>query len=136
MFKIFLSLFAFMILVNGCSSADLLTQLGGKEWNVTSIMGKTLTAEEQKNGLPSLNFSDNGKLFGSTGCNTFTGSYKLSGTSLSLEPGSMTKMFCPESTEQDFLNAINKVTNVKMDGSTLKLLNGTTNMMTLIPKAK
>ena len=136
MLKMFLSLFAFMILVYGCSSSDSVTKLDGKEWNVTSIMGKSLTAEDLTNGTPSLNFSDNGKLFGSTGCNTFAGSYKLSGTSLSLEPGSMTKMFCPESTEQDFLNAINKVTNVKIDGSTLNLFNGATNVMTLIPKTK
>ncbi len=136
MVKICFTLFTFIILVNGCSSSDSLSQLGGKEWNVTSIMGKTLTADDLTNGTPSLNFSDNGKLFGSTGCNTFAGSYKLNGTSLSLEPGSMTKMFCPESTEQDFLNAIKQVTNVKMEGSTLNLLNGANTVMSLILKVK
>lgn len=136
MLKLLCLLIISTLIFNFCSSTDSLTQLGSKEWNVTSIMGKTLIADEQKNGLPSLNFSDNGKLFGSTGCNTFTGSYKLAGTSLSLEPGSMTKMFCPESTEQDFLNAIKQVTNVKMDGSTLNLLNGADIVITLIPKAK
>jgi len=122
--------------LNSCSTTDLINQLGGKEWNVKSIMGKTLTANDLANGTPSLNFSDNEKLFGSTGCNTFAGSYKLSGTSMTLEPGSMTKMFCPERTEQDFLKAINKVTNFKMDSSTLNLLNSATIVMSLIPKAK
>ena len=134
MLKMFLSLFIFMILIYGCSSSDSVTQLGGKEWNVTSIMGKTLTAEDLTNGTPSLNFSDNGKLFGSTGCNTFAGSYKLSGTSLSLEPGSMTKMFCPESTEQDFLTAIKQVTKFRLEGSTLNLLNGSNTVMNLVAK--
>ncbi len=136
MFRVFLVLFGITFLVNSCSTADLLTELGGTEWNVTSLLGKTLNANDLSKGLPSLNFSDNGKLFGSTGCNNFTGSYKLDGTKLSLDPGAMTKMFCPGSTEQDFLNAINQVTNVKMDGNKLNLLNGTNTVMSLVPKGK
>jgi len=119
-----------------CSSTDLVGQLGGKEWNVTSILGKTLDANESMKGLPSVNFGENGKLFGSTGCNNFAGSFKLDGTSLTLDPGAITKMFCPESYEQDFLNAVKQVTNVKMDGSTLNLLNGANSVMTLVPKVK
>ena len=83
-------------------------------------MGKSLNAADITKGLPSLNFSDNGKLFGSTGCNSFTGSYKLEGTKLSLDPGAMTKMMCPDNTEQDFLNAINQVTNIKHGWKHLK----------------
>lgn len=136
MFRILLVLFGIAFLLNSCSSADLLTELGGTEWNVTSLLGKSLNADEITKGLPSLTFSENGKLFGSTGCNNFTGSYKLEGTKLSLDLGAMTKMMCPDNTEQNFLNAINQVTNVKMDGNTLKLLNGANTVMSLIPKGK
>jgi heat shock protein HslJ len=136
MFRLLLVIVGITFLVNSCSTADLLTQLGGKEWNVTSLFGKPQDVDEITKGLPSLNFSDNGKLFGSTGCNNFTGSYKLDGTKLSLDPGAMTKMFCPGDTEQDFLRAINQVTSLKMDGNTLNLLNGTSPVMSLEPKTK
>lgn len=136
MFRMFLVLIVVSFILISCSTADLLTQIEGREWNVTSLLGKTLNADDMMKGLPSLNFSENEKLFGSTGCNNFTGSYKLDGAKLSLDPGAMTKMFCTESTEQDFLNAINQVTNVKMDGSTLILLNGTNTVMSLVPKTK
>lgn len=133
MVKSIFSLFIILILFSGCSSADLLTQLSGKEWNVTSLLGKSLTGSEE---IPSINFGDNGKLFGSTGCNNFVGSFKLESTSLSLDPGAITKMFCPDSPEQDFLTAIKQVSNLKMDGSTLNLLNGANTVMSLIPKSK
>jgi heat shock protein HslJ len=122
--------------LNSCSTTDLVSQLGGKEWNVTSILGKTLDADKSMKGLPSVNFGENGKLFGSTGCNNFNGSFKLDGTSLSLDPGAITKMFCPESYEQDFLSAVKQVTDVKVDGNTLNLLNGANSVMTLVPKVK
>ncbi len=136
MFRLILILVGIALLVNSCSSADLITQLGGQDWIVTSLLGNTLNANDLEKGLPSLNFSEDGKLFGSTGCNNFTGSYKLDGTKLSLNPGAMTKMFCPGDTEQKFLKAINQVTNLKMDASTLNLLNGTNTVMGLIPKTK
>ena len=124
------------LVLNSCSTTDLMSQLGGKEWNVTSILSKALDANESVKGLPSVNFGENGNLFGSTGCNNFNGSFKLDGTSLSLDPGAITKMFCPESYEQDFLSAVKQVTTVKMDGSILNLLNGTNSVMTLVPKVK
>lgn len=136
MLRMLFVIFSITVLVNACSSGDHLTQLVGTEWNVTSLLGKSLNAADITKGLPSLNFSDNGKLFGSTGCNSFTGSYKLEGTKLSLDPGAMTKMMCSDNTEDVFLSAINQVTNVKLDGNTLNLLNGSNTVMSLIPKTK
>ena len=136
MLRMLFVVISILLLLNACSSGDQLTQLVGTEWSVTSLLGKSLNAAEITKGLPSLNFSDNGKLFGSTGCNSFTGSYKLGGTKLSLDPGAMTKMMCSDNTEQDFLNAINQVTNIKQNGNTLDLLNGAKTVMSLIPKTK
>jgi heat shock protein HslJ len=136
MFRLIFVLAIGAFVLNSCSTTDLVGQLGGKEWNVTSIMGKTLDVNESMKGLPSVNFGENGNLFGSTGCNNYNGSFKLNGTSLSLDPGAITKMFCPESYEQDFLGAVKQVTNVKMEGSSLNLLNGTNIVMSLVPKTK
>jgi heat shock protein HslJ len=136
MFRVIFVLAGITFLVNSCSSTDLITQLGGQDWKVTSLLGNTLNANDSEKGLPSLIFSEDGKLFGSTGCNNFTGSYNLEGTKLSLNPGAITKMFCPGDTEQKFLNAINQVTNLKMDGNTLNLLNGANTVMSLVPQTK
>ncbi|HEX9252210.1 MAG TPA: META domain-containing protein [Ignavibacteriaceae bacterium] len=136
MLKVFLVLVGISLFVNACSTAGSITKLDDTEWSVTSLLGKTLKADDMMKGLPSLNFSENGKLFGSTGCNNFTGSYKLDGTKLSIDPGAMTKMFCPGDTEQDFLKAISRITNYKLEGNTLNLLDGTNAVMKLAPKSK
>jgi heat shock protein HslJ len=134
--KVILFLFFVLLLVNSCSTSNLVSQLAGTNWNVTSILGEALVSEDIAKGLPSLSFSDNGKLFGSTGCNNFTGDFKLDGTKLSLNPGAITKMMCPSDTEQNFLNAIKQVTSIKMIGDKLELLSGAQTVMSLVSKTK
>lgn len=119
------------IFINSCSSSSMNTELSGKGWNVTSLLGKTLDSGLTKNEIPGLIFEKNGKLFGSTGCNNFTGSYKVTDKSILLDVGSMTKMFCPESTEQDFLKAVKQVTGFNFDGGDLNLQNGSKIVMSL-----
>ena len=136
MIKAMVMLLVLAVLTNGCSSANLLSQLTGNEWNVTSLLGKTLNPSDGLKVLPTINFTEDGKLFGSTGCNNFVGSFKLEGSSLSLDPGAITKMFCPDSPEQDFLTAVKQVTNFKMDGTALNLLNGSNPVISLLPKSK
>lgn len=135
MLKLLFTLFTSGLILSACGPADMLTELSSNSWNVSSLNGKSLESENTTKGLPFLTFSDNGKLFGSTGCNNFTGSYKLTGTKLDLNLGALTKMMCPGDTEQNFINTIKKVTNIKMDGGTLNLFNGTKSIMTLIPKS-
>ena len=134
MLKLLFTLFTSGLILSACGPADMLTELSSNSWNVSSLNGKSLESENTIKGLPFLTFSDNGKLFGSTGCNNFTGSYKLTGTKLDLNLGALTKMMCPGDTEQNFINAIKKVTNIKMDGGTLNLLNGTNTVMSLVPQ--
>jgi heat shock protein HslJ len=129
------SIFLFLLFI-GCTGAEKINELGNHEWKVTSIMGKSINPGNQPDGFPIINFSDNNKLFGSTGCNKFIGSFKLDKNSISLEPGALTKMFCPDSPEQDFLSAVRKVTRYKFEGEALKLLDGSTTLMTLVPAGK
>lgn len=129
------SLFFFSLLI-GCTSAEEFIALDNHEWKVTSIMGNTINPGKQPGGFPTINFSDNNKLFGSTGCNKFVGSFKQDKNTISLEPGAVTKMFCPDSPEQDFLSAIRKVSSFKLEGNVLKLLDGSTDLMTLVPAEK
>lgn len=103
-------------------------------WVVNTIMGKSLDTSAFVKGLPNLNFGSDGKLTGSTGCNSFTGNFKLEGTGIQLDPGAMTRMACPGNGEADFLNAIQQVTNVKLNGNGLSLLSGADEVMSLMPK--
>ena len=64
----------------------------------------------------------------------FTGNFKLEGTGITLDTGAMTRMACPGNGEADFLSAIKQVTNLKLNGNTLSLLNGANEVMGLIPK--
>jgi heat shock protein HslJ len=133
----FLSLAILFFGLNACSSAkkmNVTDLLLGKSFNVESIAGKVLNAADYKNGLPSFNFGTEGKLNGNTGCNNFNGNFKVDGGVLNLNPGAMTRMACPGSGEADFLNALKQVTGLKQEGSKLKLLNGATEIMSLIPK--
>ena len=129
------SIFLFSLFI-GCTGSGKIVALENNEWIVTSIMGKTINPGNQPDGFPIINFSDNNKLFGSTGCNKFIGSFKLDKNNISLEPGAVTKIFCPDSPEQEFLSAIRKVSVFKFEGETLKLLNGSTTLMTLVPAEK
>ncbi len=108
--------------------------LGGKSFNVESIMGKALNAGDFMKGLPSFNFGSDGKLTGSSGCNTFNGNFKVDGKALTVDPGAMTRMACPGSGESDFLSAVKQVNGVKAAGNKIKLLNGANEVMSLIPK--
>jgi heat shock protein HslJ len=123
--------------LNSCSSSknlNLTSLLQGKSFNVESIAGNLLNAENFKNGLPTFNFGSDGKLSGNAGCNNFNGNFKVDGSKLSMNPGAMTRMACPGSGESDFLNALKQVTGVKQVGSKLKLLNGANEIMSLVPK--
>jgi len=108
--------------------------LSKSSWVVNSLLGKQLDPAAYMKGLPSMNFGADGKLTGSTGCNNFTGNFKLDGMGVKLDPGAMTRMACPGNGEADFLAAAQQVTNLKMNGNTLSLLNGATEVMSLVPK--
>jgi heat shock protein HslJ len=135
------SLFAVLIttalLFQSCGSTknlDMMSLLSGKSFNVESIMGKALNPADFMKGLPTFNFGNDGKMTGSSGCNNFMGNFKVDGKALSLDPGAMTRMACPGNGEGDFLNAVKQVNGLKAAGNKIKLLNGATEVMSLIPK--
>jgi heat shock protein HslJ len=119
-----------------CSTNNILSQVIGKEWKVTSIAGKLLKINEMENGLPYMTIGENGILNGFTGCNMFSGSYKLKSNLIYLAPGAITKKACTDITEMDFLNALKEVTGWKLEGTNLELLDGEKPVMTLIQGEK
>ncbi len=109
------------LLAYGAASAN---PLEG-EWNVTGyntgteavtspIAGTTLTAT----------FTPDGQVGGNAGCNSYTGSYTLDGTSLTVGPLATTQMACDQAImdqETQFLTALQTPTTVETSGATVTL---------------
>jgi heat shock protein HslJ len=66
-----------------------------------------------------IEFDGGGDVFGSGGCNRYTGSYSFEGGKLDFGPLAGTKMMCPKAVmdqEDRFLQALGGVKRVEMDG--------------------
>jgi heat shock protein HslJ len=93
------------------------TKLAGTSW---------VLADPAAGGRPpTLDFLAAGRLAGSTGCNNVAGSYKQSGTDLTIELGPMTKMACTDPAAQTqegtILAALPSVASFAATGSSLEL---------------
>jgi heat shock protein HslJ len=84
---------------------------------VTSVMaGTELTAV----------FGKDGNLTGSSGCNTFSGSYKTDGDKITIGPLASTRMYCGEPAgvmdqESQYLAALQSAATYKIEGTKLEL---------------
>ena len=88
--------------------------LAGSNWSVSSIAGNELPEDSPAE----LRFGEDGNLSGSTGCNRFTGSFKLDGNELLAESLAVTRMACPEPQagyERDFLQILDEPCQVSFD---------------------
>lgn len=76
-----------------------------------------------------LTLDDTGRASGSSGCNTFTGAYKASGTAITIGPLASTRKMCADadimSQEQLFLKALQAGTKIELRGDDLRLRNAT-----------
>ena len=72
-------------------SAGAITDLGGTTWLLVQLG----TTTELALVVPDIGFAQDGTVSGFAGCNTFTGSYTVTGSALSLGPLATTKIGCP-----------------------------------------
>ncbi|MGI6502473.1 MAG: META domain-containing protein [Candidatus Methanoculleus thermohydrogenotrophicum] len=101
--------------------------LVGTEWTLVSyslgdaissvIAGTTITAE----------FSPDGKIAGSAGCNRYFASYEVAGTAMTIGPAGSTKIYCGEpegimEQEGRYLTLLESVAGYQIDGDRLDLL--------------
>jgi heat shock protein HslJ len=56
-----------------------------------------------------LTFSEDGSVSATTDCNAMSGTYELSGNQITFGPMAMTRMFCPDSQEQEFAAMLKEV---------------------------
>ena len=103
------------------------SELGGTSWIVTGynngkqavvsvVIGSKLTAD----------FSADGKLSGSAGCNNYTATYAASGKSIKIGPAASTRKMCADPAgvmeqETQFLKALETAATYHIDGNQLEL---------------
>jgi heat shock protein HslJ len=90
--------------------------LVGKEWAVNEVAGLATIP----NARPSLIFTTDGRLAGSTSCNRLLGNYTTSGYRLTIRQGGTTMMACPPAVmqqERRFLDVLNGVRFYRIDPS-------------------
>ena len=82
------------------------------------------------NGIPqTLTFTKDGKVYGDSGCNRFTGGYTVKGDAITIGPLASTLMACPDpqmKAEATFLGKLQKSNHWKADSAKLRLYHGST----------
>ena len=64
----------------------------GTSWTVSTIGGKAVVAGAE----PTVSFGSDGTISGSTGCNTYSGTYTVDGDKLTVSALAMTKKACAD----------------------------------------
>jgi putative lipoprotein len=94
--------------------------LANTSWTLVTLAGQPILAET----TVTLAFESAGSAGGKDGCNTYSGSYTLSGAQLSFGQMASTMMACPEPIMNQaaaYLKAVGQTAGYQIDGGTLTL---------------
>lgn len=91
-------------------------------WGASQLMGAALDVENPTVESPSVKFEPGGRMTGTTGCNSFIGTYSLSGDGVKLDPGAMTKKACEGEQEKQFLEVLRRTVNLRLSGERIDLV--------------
>ena len=93
------------------------------EWRVTQISGDVVA----QISAPTMTFTADGRLYGSTSCNRFSSSYGLDGNSLEVGNVAATKRACEAGLmqqERRFLDALSLIENASLEAGGFLVLSG------------
>lgn len=118
-----------LILVLSCSSMHSglfskkqLAKLDGS-WELIELLGNSdfegIYVEQNPFIVLSL---EEGKINGNSGCNNFFGKLEISGPEIDIKEMGSTKMFCSDVPEDEFFNALDKVSGYKIKGDLLEFI--------------
>lgn len=112
--------------VTGKTDALINAPLSGIYWRLTELIGQPVTASADAHREAFIKFNPVEKSVGGNGgCNTFGGSYQLTGSSqISFGPIMSTKMYCEDAKYENlFFDILSKADNYFINGDTLFLRN-------------
>ncbi len=84
-------------LVEVVSQTPVTVELTGPTWLLETLDGKPPLAKSEITAI----FSDDGSLYGSAGCNSYTSGYQIGGDTITIQPAATTRMACPEAGVMD-----------------------------------
>ena len=110
----------FALTLSACGGDD--AGLAAQTWMLTEVGGEPAVPT----ALATLTFSDDGTVGGNTGCNDFTTSYEVDGSSLTVtQPAAATLRACEEplmNQETSVFEALAATTEFSISGSELQLI--------------
>jgi heat shock protein HslJ len=98
--------------------------LVGTSWDLASYRDNARMVDAAKGATAVLEFAPAGRLSGSTGCNSFSGTYTVNGSALTLALGPMTQVACTgdvQKQEQAITGQFAKVSSYAIAGTQLTL---------------
>lgn len=99
--------------------------LEGPTWQLTGVADANGVVSATPEGVTATATFVDGRVSGSSGCNNYGAAYTLDGDSLTIKPGPMTMMACPEpqmTVEQQLMAALVATAAYQIAGSELHLL--------------
>lgn len=72
------------------------TDLNGTAWNLVSYVQNGSMVNTLEDTTVTLTFGANATVSGSAGCNSYSASYTMNGTAITIGPAAATLMYCPE----------------------------------------
>jgi ABC-type amino acid transport substrate-binding protein/heat shock protein HslJ len=108
--------------------------LAGTSWSATAYWDRSQMAQVLAGTALTAQFGANGKLNGSAGCNTYSASYLVDGSLLSITPPSTSQMLCGEpegvmEQENAFISALTTAGSYSLDGGQLFISNASGNVV-------
>ena len=103
--------------------------LAGTRWRAAAINnGKGAVTSVVAGTSVTIEFGADGRASGSAGCNGFSAPYAQNGMQLTVRPVAATRKMCPDDAlmrqEQEFLQALEGVAAMKLEGAALELRTG------------
>jgi heat shock protein HslJ len=100
--------------------------LAGTSWEAIGVNnGKGGVVSIATEATITLDFSADGRVSGSAGCNRYTGTWTAEGATVAFGPAAATRRMCPDQAvmeqEQNFLTALGTVRSMRMEGDRLEL---------------
>ncbi len=121
-----------LLLVPACSIGALKDPLNGTAWTLTSINN----SPPLENTTVTVEFKD-GKIGGSSGCNSYGGFFKVSGEKITTDSIAMTLMACMDqgamAQEQAFLEYLQEAQAFKLNEDQLQILSSNGKSLTFAP---
>jgi heat shock protein HslJ len=124
----------FTIMVSSCTTSEIssVDKLDGTKWKLLYIRKSTPLPDRDI----TIEFED-GQVRGSSGCNTYFGSYKLKGTGISFSQLASTEMACmdPEGImqqEQEYFAFLSEVVSFLLEGDQLILKKAAQDQLTFL----